>query len=124
MFVEKRPQKKKFLMTWHVIRLLKKQCLNLKLRQFYNLLDTLSNQLKTFQSITTVVQKFKILDPKLFLQKSFNECEETLSELTDIYESDTEKEDLVPYFKYFCLLFKQMQQDLSFQTFIIIICDV
>jgi len=38
------------------------------------------------------VQKFQVLDLNFFLQKSFNECEETLSELTDMYESDTEKE--------------------------------
>ena len=47
------------------------------------------------------MQKFKVLDPKLFVQKSFNECEEALSELADMYESDTDKEDLLSEFKSF-----------------------
>src|SRR6218665_2920126 len=100
MFVDKRPQKKKF---------------------FYELArDSVIEETRLFQNFTTVVQKFKVLDLKFFLQKSFNECEETLSELTDMYESDTEKEDLglLSELKTFCQLYKQMLQDLSFQTFI------
>jgi len=57
------------------------------------------------------VQKFQVLDPKFFVQRSFNEREEVLSELADMYESDTEKEDLLPEFESFCQLYKQMLQD-------------
>src|SRR6218665_814861 len=98
MFVDKRLQKKKF---------------------FYELArDSVIEETRLFQYLTTVVQKFKVQDLKFFLQKSFNECEETLSELTDMYESDTEKEDLLSELKSFFSCFKQMLQDLSFQTFI------
>jgi len=38
-----------------------------------------------FKDFTTVVQKFKILAPKFVAQKYFNECEEALSELADMY---------------------------------------
>ena len=72
MFVDKRPQKKKF---------------------FDELArDSVIEEIRLFQNFTAVVQKFKVLYLKFFLQKSFNECEETLSELTEICESDTEKE--------------------------------
>src|SRR6218665_3334162 len=98
MFVDKRPQKKKF---------------------FDELAcDSVIEETRLFQNFTTVVQKFKVLDLKFFLQNSFNECEETLSELTDMYESDTEKEDILSKLKSFCQLYKQMLQDLSFQTII------
>ena len=86
---------------------------------FYELArDSVIEETWLFQNLTTVVQKFKVLDLKFFLQKSFNECEETLSELTDMYESDTEKEDLLSELKSFCQLYKQMLEDLSLQTFI------
>src|SRR6218665_963051 len=68
---------------------------NLKRRTFLmNWLDrdSVIEETRLFQNFTTVVQKFQVLDLNFFLQKSFNECEETLSELTDMYESDTEKE--------------------------------
>ena len=65
-------KRRSFSMNWLVIQLLKKQ--------------------GCFKDFTTVVQKFKVLDLKFFLQISFNECEETLSELTNMYESDPEKE--------------------------------
>jgi len=50
------------------------------------------------------VQNSKVLDPNFFVQKSFNECEEPLSKLADMYESDTEKEDLLFEFKSVCHL--------------------
>jgi len=64
------------------------------------------------------VQNSKVLDLKFFAQKSFNECEEPLSKLADMYESDTEKEDLLFEFKSVCHLYKQMLQDAAFQKFI------
>src|SRR6218665_2437004 len=59
---------------------------NLKRRTFLmNWLDrdSVIEERRLFQNFTTVVQKFQVLDLHFFLQKSFNECEETLSELTD-----------------------------------------
>src|SRR6218665_2427233 len=101
MFVDKRPQKKKFF--GELAR------------------DSIIEERRLFQNFTTIVQKFKVLDLTFLLRKSFNECEETLSELTDMHESDTEKEDLADLLselKSFCQLYKQMLQDLSLQTFI------
>jgi len=93
--------------------------LRFKIETFNNLLDTFSNQMKErFKDITTVVQKFKVLDPKFVVQKSFNECEEALSKLADMYELDTEKADLLSEFKSFCQLYKQMPQDAVIQKFI------
>src|SRR6218665_2631701 len=103
MFVDKRPQKKIF---------------------FDELAcDSVIEETRLFQNFTTVVQKFKVLDLKFFLQKSFNECEETLSELTDMYESDTEKEDLLSKLKSFCQLF-QADAARSVISDVHIICNV
>jgi len=67
------------------------------------------NVSKTSQRLT--VHKFKVLDPKFFVQKSFNECEESYYPSCQIHESDTEKEDLLSKFKSFCQLYKQMLQE-------------
>ena len=55
--------------------------------------------------------KFKDLDPKLFVQKSFNECEEAYYPSWQIHDSYTEKEDLLSEFKSFYQLDKQIVQD-------------
>ena len=84
MLVEKRLQKNKFLDELARDSVIAETRVRFKVETFYNLLDTFSNQLKErFKDITTVVQKFKVLDPKFVVQKSFNECEEALSELAD-----------------------------------------
>src|SRR6218665_139056 len=54
--------------------------------------DSVIEETRLFQNFTTVVQKFKVLYLKFVLQKSFNECEETLSELTDIYIYASDRE--------------------------------
>ena len=54
------------------------------------------------------MQNSKVLDLNFF--KSF-ECEEPLSKLADMYESDTEKEDLLSEFKSVCRMYKQMLQN-------------
>lgn len=113
MFAEKRPQKKKkFFDELARDSVLEETRLRFKVDTFFTLLDTFSNQLEErFKDFTTVVHKFKVLDPKYFVQKSFHECEEALSDLADMYESDTEKEDLLSEFKSFCQLYKQMLKD-------------
>ena len=105
MFVEKRPQKNKFFDELVHDPVIEETRLRL-IETFYNLLDTFSNQLKeSFKDITTVVQKFKVLDQKFVVQKTFNECEEALSEMADMYELDTsEKADLLFEFKSFSQL--------------------
>src|SRR6218665_906651 len=108
MLDEKRPQKNKFLDELARDSVIEETRARFKIETFYNLLDTFSNQLKErFKDFITVVQKFKVVDQTFFIQKSFNECEEALSELADMYESDTEKEDLLCEFKSFCQLYKQ-----------------
>src|SRR6218665_2852486 len=106
MFVEKRPQKNKFFDELVHDPVIEKTLLRFKIETFYNLLDTFSNQLKeSFKDITTAVQKFKVLDQKFVVQKTFNECEEALSEMADMYELDTsEKADLLFEFKSFSQL--------------------
>src|SRR6218665_1059047 len=108
MFVEKRPQKSKFFDELVHGPVIEETMLRFKIETFYNLLDTFSNQLKeSFKDITTVVQKFKVLDQKFVVQKTFNECEEALSEMSDMYELNTVKADLLFEFKSFCQLCKQ-----------------
>jgi hypothetical protein len=74
-----------------------------KIEIFYVLLDVFTNQLKDrFKDFSEVVQQFRVLDQKLFLEKSFNECKEELTTyLADMYESDLEKEDLFSEYKSF-----------------------
>lgn len=125
MFVEKRPQKKKpFFDELARDSVIEKTKLRFKIDTFYILLDTFSNQLKErFKDFTSVVHKFKVLDPTFFVQKSFNECVDALSELADMYESDIEKEDLLSEYKSFCQLYKQMLND-AVITEVHKICDV
>ena len=125
MFVEKRPQKKKkFFDELARDSVLEETRLIFKIDTFYTLLDTFSNQLEErFKDFTTVGHKCKVLDPTFFVQESFNECEEALSELADMYESDTEKEDLLSEFKSFCQLYKQMLKDAVISK-VHKICDV
>ena len=79
-----------------------------KIEVFYVLLDVFKNQLKDrFKDFSKVVQKFRILDPKSFIEKSFNECKDELTNLTNMYESDLNKEDLFSEFKSFSSLYKQ-----------------
>ena len=55
-------------MNWLVIQLLKKR-LRFKIETLYNLLDPFSNQLKElFKEFITVLQRFKVLDPKFLLR--------------------------------------------------------
>src|SRR6218665_2102196 len=107
MLVEKRPQKNKFFDELVHNPVIEETRLRL-IETFCNLWDTFSNQLKeSFKDITTVMQKFKVLDQKFVFQKSFNEREEALSEMADMYELNTEKSDLLCEFKSFCQLCKQ-----------------
>jgi len=75
MFVEKRPQKKKFfdeLAHDPVFEVIEETRLRFKIETFYNLLDAFSNQLKeSFKDFTTITQKFKVLDPKFFCSEIF-----------------------------------------------------
>src|SRR6218665_2881017 len=108
MLVEKRLQKNKFLDELARDSVIEETRVRFKVETFYNLLDTFSNQLKeSFKDITTVVQKFKVLDQKFVVQKTFNKCEEALSEMSDVYELNTVKADLLFEFKSFCQLCKQ-----------------
>src|ERR1044072_1665010 len=79
---------------------------------FYVLLDVFTNQLKDrFKDFSKVVQKFRILDPKFFIEKSFNVRKDELTNLADMYESDLDKENLFSEFKSFSSLYKQSISD-------------
>lgn len=104
---------------------LEEKRLRFKMYAFYSLSDTFWSQLeKWFKDFTTFAHKFKVVDQIFFVQKYFNECEEVLSELADMHESDTENlEDLILEFKSFCQLYKEMLKDAVISE-VHKICDV
>ena len=123
MFVEKRPHKKTFFDEFARDSVIEEA--RFTIETFYNLLDTFSNQLKErFKDFITVVQKFKVVDQTFFIQKSFNECEEALSELADMYESDTEKEDLLASSNLFVSCTSRMMLQDAVISEVHKICDV